>query len=583
MARRGLSRLLVSLALFVGSLAWTGFTLQNTVFDSSRSKDVVTVLLDNDAVRHALLQQVVNAADGALPAELRAQVKLEELTTAASNALDNPQVRTTIEAALVDSHRYIIGDIDQPPVIDAALVDGVVREQLALVRPDLAAVVPSLGPIRIDLPTAGLTPIQKTRDLATSLTPLLAMAALCAAVAGVVISPDKPATLRRIGFWAVSIGAIWIALRYALPALAEVLLGDRGAIVTALAQATASGMGLPGSLMFGAGLALLGLATAVGSMQRSRAQSGAQQLAKRQARTEARLAKADAARAAREAKARTKAAPSPAASPAPVASRGSVAPAESYDDPGTYQPPAPVRPDSGAGRTVAMPGPHPGAPASTMGNGVSSPAGFGPLAPAPPQMPSPPVRTGDGPMPVSPSPAHGYTDAGERNAAMPLAVAAGTAASSAGVEPTTATMPTISIPLPRRERSPQVAAPEPTAPVAESPREALPERAPAGDAPQDGSRAMGATMPTALAGGVPLTVEERATRSTPRPAPNEWLGGFSMNPKDTSASPTRPRPRPAGSRASATSTTTRPPSPPVGSTGWATSSKRSSGGLLEEE
>lgn len=178
MARRGLSRLLVSLALFVGSLAWTGFTLQNTVFDSSRSKDVVTVLLDNDAVRHALLQQVVNAADAALPAELRAQVKLEELTTAASNALDNPQVRTTIEAALVDSHRYIIGDIDQPPVIDAALVDGVVREQLALVRPDLAAVVPSLGPIRIDLPTAGLAPIQKTRDLATSLTPLLAMTAL---------------------------------------------------------------------------------------------------------------------------------------------------------------------------------------------------------------------------------------------------------------------------------------------------------------------------------------------------------------------------------------------------------------------
>ena len=97
MTRRALSRLLVSLALILGSLAWTGFTLERTVFDSTRTERVLRVLLDDESVRHALLQQVVSKADAAMPAELRAQVSLEQLTAAASQVLDDPRVRTSIE------------------------------------------------------------------------------------------------------------------------------------------------------------------------------------------------------------------------------------------------------------------------------------------------------------------------------------------------------------------------------------------------------------------------------------------------------------------------------------------------------
>ena len=59
MARHGLSRLLVAVALLAASAAWLGFTLQRTVFEPARSERVVRVLLDSPQVRNVLVQRVV--------------------------------------------------------------------------------------------------------------------------------------------------------------------------------------------------------------------------------------------------------------------------------------------------------------------------------------------------------------------------------------------------------------------------------------------------------------------------------------------------------------------------------------------
>ncbi len=279
MTRRGLSRILVSLALVVASLAWTGLTLQRTVFDATRSERVITALLDNQAVREALKRQLVGTADAALPEEVRSQITTEELNGAVAVALDDPRVRTAVEHALVNSHRYVIGEMDEPPLLDTTIIDSVLRERLATVNPSVAAALPQIEPIRLALPSAGLSPIAKARQLIVNLTPLLALTAACAALASLVISPNKPGVLRRIGFWAVSLGAVWIVLRFALPALAEKLLGDSGVILASLAKALADGMGGPGVVLFGVGLALLGVASLLARMQRSLSatERGAQQ------------------------------------------------------------------------------------------------------------------------------------------------------------------------------------------------------------------------------------------------------------------------------------------------------------------
>ena len=409
MTRRGLSRILVSLALVVASLAWTGLTLQRTVFDATRSERVIAALLDNQAVREALKRQLVGTADAALPEEVRGQITTEELNGAVAAALDDPRVRTAVEHALVDSHRYVIGEMDEPPLLDTTVIDGVLRERLAAVNPSVAAALPQIEPIRLALPSAGLSPIAKARQLILNLTPLLALTAACAALAGLAISPNKPGVLRRIGFWAVSLGAVWIVLRFALPALAEKLLGDSGVILAALAKALADGMGGPGVVLFGVGLALLGVASLVASMQRSlsaaerRAQQG-----RNEARDQARQARRAQANEARQLKASARAASRPArpaalqgdhqgrAANVAQPTGGQTAGERSYtgngsapstEDPGTYRPPTPGgSPDFSGGHDRAPPGRSDAeSPTGRINAGSDRPAcaSHGALAPRP--------------------------------------------------------------------------------------------------------------------------------------------------------------------------------------------------------
>jgi hypothetical protein len=115
MARQGLSRLLVTLAVLAAGAAWLGFTFQRTVFEPSRSERVVRVLLDSPDVRNVLVQRLVDGVDASLSPELRREVSLDQLATAANATLDEPRVRSAIEQSLVGTQRYLIGDTDVAP------------------------------------------------------------------------------------------------------------------------------------------------------------------------------------------------------------------------------------------------------------------------------------------------------------------------------------------------------------------------------------------------------------------------------------------------------------------------------------
>ncbi|MGE0730473.1 MAG: hypothetical protein AB7O92_14400 [Acidimicrobiia bacterium] len=605
MTRRALSRLLVTVALLVATVAWAGFTLQRTVFDSTRTERVLRVLLDDETVRRALLQQVVSKADAAMPAELRAQVSLEQLTTAGTQALDDPRVRTAIEQALVGSHQYVIGEVDQPPVLDASLLDAVIREQVNAVRPDLGELIPATQPIVIELPSTGLSAVQRVHDLTTELTPLLAMAAACAALAALVITNDRASVLRRIGFWAVSMGAVWIVLRFALPLLIEAVLGDGGAILGALSSAIAGGMGVPGTVLFVAGVALVVGSMAVGSAEHavSSAAAGAEARRRKAAKARDRFDKQQAkqsrqaARSGRGGSTATVAGSvvaggaaggatgavghggldgGPVVAPAMPATQASPPVTDTFSrgeipaDPATYGPPA--RP------AVSTMGPHPGAPSITGGvalppaarnpaGGVpmaggagvtAAPLGRGPLAtpgtgpgatrgpapvarpvvtsspaaevPAPPVMPQPPVRGGE--VHNSEADDHPTSDDAEAAGATELAPpvlpspsATRLTVADRPVVPLSegdASDPTISIPLPRRSREG---------------REGRGGRAGRGDRAGAGAAPAAETAPAAERTAGPERSPVRAApqpaeRGGERPTPNEWLGGFSMNPKD---------------------------------------------------
>jgi hypothetical protein len=473
MARRSLSGLLLSIAMLLGSLAWTGVTLQNTVFDASRTGDIVAVLLDSETVNHALLQRVVSATDGAMSEELRAQVSLEELTTAATGTLEDLGVQAAVQQAAVDTHKYLIGETDQPPTVDPALLDAVVRDRLVAVRPDLAAALPEIKPIALELPTAGLAPIRAARNATLSLTPGLAMAALIAAVGAVLISPDRQRTLTRLGIWSMSLGALWIVLRFVVPAASQQVFGDAGAFLAGLSEAASTSMTNSGLLMFGVGIALMGAGFLVGALERSSARDAA--VARAQTRTTDWSNRRPMRREPRTDP--TSARPSPA-----VGAVFERAPIE--DDPRTYQPPRPQRLGEPVRPTAA-------------GSGDGGPA------PAPPVMPEPPLHTAAGPSRATAAADDDWAD-------NPLG--------------------------PRREF-----------------RDRSGEDRTGGSATDDvrfgdGFDApvvpLAPAPPAPTAGGIPLPDPAFASDQS-RHAPNEWLGGFSMDPRDhdrlASPAPAAPR------------------------------------------
>ncbi len=376
-AARMLSRFLMTIAMLTGTVAWSTFTLQRTLFDTGRTEAMVDQLLDNTIVQQAMAQSIVEATEAALPEPVRALVSAPELTAMAGGALQNPAVRNAIENAAVDSHRYVIGESAQPPVLDTTALAAVVRQQFATVRPDLAAAVPDLGPIAIELPAAGLGPVKAVNEFTASLAPLLGVIALLCAAGGLAISPDRPSTLVRLGFWAVSLGATTIMLRYVLPAVSATVLGRRGVMVTGLATAASSSMAAPGTLMFGIGLVLITAGFLFGTLSQP----------SRHARPTPAPSRSQAAYRSGTTRA---VGTGPRRSTTTTAAPTSVVPrtmtrSTVSDNAGTY----------GPGRTR----PASGGPTPPSGG-----ASAGPLRPPPPQMPQPPQMPRPHPAPIFPLP-----------------------------------------------------------------------------------------------------------------------------------------------------------------------------------
>ena len=319
--------------------------------------------------------------------------------------------------------------------------------------------------------------------------------------------------------------------------------------------------------MFVAGLALLGGASLLGSAQRSMTSATARgQDAKRQAKAEARQAKTAEAKALREQKAAArKGGGAPAAAPAmptpgparPIEhAHGAAAPAHygaTVDhDPATYGPSRPAPPAAPVSHVshvsdmshIAMTGRHPGAPASSSPDhqSASGDRRYDASEP-PPLMPAPTRATAtrngtriNTPSP-SPRPATSVRTSPCRRAAREHRTSM-----SRRIRPCRFRCrgaAAISL-LPLRSR-PARSPMGPRCPASITPstqrrartRRARPVQTLTVDA-QDGSdRSL----------GLPLSVPNLATRSTPRPAPNEWLGGFSMSPTDH-AKIARPAPAP---------------------------------------
>ncbi len=256
MGRRLIGGALVGIGLVVASIAWAGYSASRTVLDPGRSQAIADDLYQDREVREQLRSSMASALGAALPDGV--SVNRSELVAAADRALDDPAVESLLVGGLIRSHQRFLGDDpnpDEPIVIDGAAMARASREALISVRPDLFDVVPEPPSVPVELPVDRLPNAGGFRTWLNGMVAMAAALAVGLVVAAFVLTNNRPAILRRVGFWAVGASMFWIVLGYVLPQLAHLLIPGQAAILAGIWGVAAGGMLDPSKTALIAGVA----------------------------------------------------------------------------------------------------------------------------------------------------------------------------------------------------------------------------------------------------------------------------------------------------------------------------------------
>lgn len=253
--RRGIAGLILGLSLVVASVAWSGFVLTRTVLDPNRSERLADQVLDNDVLRDALVGRLATSMETVLPAE--AAVPRQLLETAATTALDNPEVENLVRSGIVDVHRSALEGDAQPVTIDAAALGSASRQALIDARPELEAFLPAAPELEVELPVGGLSVLGTIRSFVEQATTIGAFIAIIGAATSFAIAKNRPAVLRRVSFWAFGTATFWLVVGFGIPFLAERLAPSSTAVISAFVDVFFGAMIRPGLVMAAFGAACL--------------------------------------------------------------------------------------------------------------------------------------------------------------------------------------------------------------------------------------------------------------------------------------------------------------------------------------
>ena len=271
MIGRGVSRLLVTVALICASIAWTGWVILHTVADPSRSSRIAHAVFDDPEARGQLADDLASslaraANTGAASATAGTGVKVPNidgddpvLRDAVAAALADPRVTTDVIDALAAEHANLLGvEPKKPATINTTLLVEAVNRSLGVADPTLAAQLTKAAPKSVALPDVEIPFVGAAHRFATAWVPRLALiAVLLGGVA--LVAGDRLRVLRRIGVWAVGAGLLWVLVPRGFIWLAEQWAPGNAAVVRAVLR------GATGVVTAMATLLVLGGAAAIGA------------------------------------------------------------------------------------------------------------------------------------------------------------------------------------------------------------------------------------------------------------------------------------------------------------------------------
>jgi hypothetical protein len=211
---------LASLLLFGAALA--GYA-RRTVFDSERFANRASAALEDPAVRSAIGDRVTDELVLRNEADLLAARPI--IASAVSGIVGSPAFRSLFRRAVLDVHRAVFARDEDTVTLTLADVGTVAGEALEKLRPQLADELERSGDIVVVRQRIGSATAEAARiaDDIRVLAYILIGLTVVAAIAALVITPDRRVTTAQLGIGAVVVGvAIVVVLT-----IARAILLDR--------------------------------------------------------------------------------------------------------------------------------------------------------------------------------------------------------------------------------------------------------------------------------------------------------------------------------------------------------------------
>ncbi|MGZ6962001.1 MAG: hypothetical protein ACXVLM_20070, partial [Ilumatobacteraceae bacterium] len=211
--RRTLAGLIFGLAYVCASLAISGWLLQRSAFDPSRTGDLSAIVLQDARIKTQISDTIADAVSS-------------------QRGLDKESVRKTVSAVagtregaallgkvLHDAHARLIGQLKGPVRITGAQMVLVVRNQIVADMPS------------ITLPVPRVTALDRIRRILRWMVPFCALFAVGFFVIGFMLHPNRSALMHSLGYGMVLLAVLiavlgYIVPRFVVPALSDSIWAD---------------------------------------------------------------------------------------------------------------------------------------------------------------------------------------------------------------------------------------------------------------------------------------------------------------------------------------------------------------------
>ena len=211
--RRTLAGLIFGLAYVCASLAISGWLLQRSAFDPSRTGDLSAIVLQDARIKTQISNTIADAVSS-------------------QRNLDKESVRKTVNAVagtregaallgkvLHDAHARLIGQLKGPVRITGAQMVLVVRNQIVADMPS------------ITLPVPKVTALDRIRRILRWMVPFCALFAVGFFVIGFMLHPNRSALVHSLGYGMVLLALLiavlgYIVPRFVVPALSDSIWAD---------------------------------------------------------------------------------------------------------------------------------------------------------------------------------------------------------------------------------------------------------------------------------------------------------------------------------------------------------------------